>query len=54
MACCLQAARVLPAINSIAILAGQSEKILVLEIGGNNALIVNDSEDLDAAVNLAI
>ncbi|MBQ0956793.1 succinylglutamate-semialdehyde dehydrogenase [Serratia symbiotica] len=35
-------------------LAGQPEKILVLEMGGNNALIVDDSEDLDAAVNLAI
>lgn len=35
-------------------LAGQPEKILVLEMGGDNALIVDDSEDLDAAANLAI
>ncbi|HFO2558756.1 TPA: succinylglutamate-semialdehyde dehydrogenase [Klebsiella pneumoniae] len=34
--------------------AGQPEKILALEMGGNNTLIVNDVTDLDAAVNLAI
>ncbi len=35
-------------------LAGQPEKILALEMGGNNALIVDGFEDRDAAVNLAI
>lgn len=35
-------------------LAGQPEKILALEMGGNNALIVDQAQDLDAAVNLAI
>lgn len=35
-------------------LAGQPEKILALEMGGNNALIVEQVEDRDAAVNLAI
>ncbi|OMQ24437.1 succinylglutamate-semialdehyde dehydrogenase [Serratia oryzae] len=35
-------------------LAGQPEKILALEMGGNNALIVEQIEDRDAAVNLAI
>lgn len=35
-------------------LAGQPEKILALEMGGNNALIVEQVADLDAAVNLAI
>ncbi|KAJ9431818.1 succinylglutamate-semialdehyde dehydrogenase [Pantoea sp. YR343] len=35
-------------------LAGQPEKILALEMGGNNALIVNDLTDINAAVNLAI
>ncbi|WP_447872056.1 succinylglutamate-semialdehyde dehydrogenase [Serratia fonticola] len=35
-------------------LAGQPEKILALEMGGNNALIVEQVEDCDAAVNLAI
>uniref|UniRef100_UPI0035C69E87 succinylglutamate-semialdehyde dehydrogenase n=1 Tax=Serratia quinivorans TaxID=137545 RepID=UPI0035C69E87 len=35
-------------------LAGQPEKILALEMGGNNALIVDQIEDCDAAVNLAI
>jgi len=35
-------------------LAGQPEKILALEMGGNNALIVEQVEDIDAAVNLTI
>ncbi|MFP1795495.1 succinylglutamate-semialdehyde dehydrogenase [Lonsdalea quercina] len=35
-------------------LAGQPEKIIALEMGGNNALIVEDFADRDAAVNLAI
>ena len=35
-------------------LAGQPEKILALEMGGNNALIVEDIADLDAAVHLTI
>lgn len=35
-------------------LAGQPEKILALEMGGNNALIVDNFEHLDAAVNLAV
>ncbi|MGO2507452.1 MAG: succinylglutamate-semialdehyde dehydrogenase [Vibrio hibernica] len=35
-------------------LAGQPEKILALEMGGNNALIVESFEQLDAAVNIAI
>ncbi|AHG22116.1 succinylglutamate-semialdehyde dehydrogenase [Chania multitudinisentens RB-25] len=35
-------------------LAGQPEKILALEMGGNNALIVEQVEDRDAVVNLAI
>lgn len=35
-------------------LAGQPEKILALEMGGNNPLIVEDPEDIDAAVHLAI
>ncbi|MFW5388127.1 succinylglutamate-semialdehyde dehydrogenase [Yersinia sp. 2542 StPb PI] len=35
-------------------LAGQPEKILALEMGGNNALIVEQIVDCDAAVNLAI
>ncbi|MHA3049747.1 succinylglutamate-semialdehyde dehydrogenase [Acinetobacter sp. ANC 4639] len=35
-------------------LAGVPEKILALEMGGNNALIVEDFEDVDAAVNVAI
>lgn len=35
-------------------LAGQPEKILALEMGGNNALIVEQVADCDAAVNLAI
>ncbi|MGO3396774.1 N-succinylglutamate 5-semialdehyde dehydrogenase [Serratia quinivorans] len=35
-------------------LAGQPEKILALEMGGNNALIVDQIEDRDAVVNLAI
>ncbi|WP_024870654.1 succinylglutamate-semialdehyde dehydrogenase [Tolumonas lignilytica] len=36
------------------LLAGQPEKILALEMGGNNALIVDDIADLDAAVHLTI
>ena len=35
-------------------LAGQPEKILALEMGGNNALIVEGYADLDAAVLLTI
>ena len=35
-------------------LAGQPEKILALEMGGNNALIVDDPADIDAAVHLTI
>jgi len=35
-------------------LAGQPEKILALEMGGNNALIVDSFEDLDAAVNITL
>lgn len=35
-------------------LAGAPEKILALEMGGNNALIVHDIVDMDAAVHLAI
>ncbi|WJV53591.1 succinylglutamate-semialdehyde dehydrogenase [Prodigiosinella aquatilis] len=35
-------------------LAGQPEKILALEMGGNNALIVDDVTEIDAAVNLVI
>ncbi len=34
--------------------AGQPEKILALEMGGNNALIVDSYDDPDAAVNLVI
>lgn len=34
--------------------AGRPDKILALEMGGNNALIVEDHTDVDAAVNLAI
>ncbi|AUC06554.1 succinylglutamate-semialdehyde dehydrogenase [Acinetobacter variabilis] len=36
------------------LIAGQPEKILALEMGGNNALIVDDVSDIDAAVHLAI
>lgn len=35
-------------------LAGQPEKILALEMGGNNALIIDEVTDVDAAVNLTI
>ncbi|MDF2777860.1 MAG: astD [Enterobacteriaceae bacterium] len=35
-------------------LAGQPEKILALEMGGNNPLIVDDIADRDAAVHLTI
>lgn len=35
-------------------LAGAPEKILALEMGGNNALIIDHVEDVDAVVNLAI
>jgi len=34
--------------------AGQPEKMLALEMGGNNALIVEDPADLDAAVNITV
>lgn len=35
-------------------LAGAPEKILALEMGGNNALIIDEITDVDAVVNLAI
>lgn len=35
-------------------LAGQPDKMLALEMGGNNALIVDDPDDIDAAVHLAV
>ncbi|ATZ11441.1 succinylglutamate-semialdehyde dehydrogenase [Erwinia amylovora] len=35
-------------------LAGQPEKMLALEMGGNNPLIVEDPHDIDAAVHIAI
>ena len=35
-------------------LAGQPEKILALEMGGNNALIIDEVTDVNAAVNLTI
>ncbi|MFK3707930.1 succinylglutamate-semialdehyde dehydrogenase [Klebsiella sp. NPDC088457] len=35
-------------------LAGQPEKILALEMGGNNSLIIDEVTDVDAAVNLTI
>ena len=35
-------------------LAGQPEKILALEMGGNNSLIVDSFEDLDAAINITL
>ncbi|HBV40714.1 MAG TPA: succinylglutamate-semialdehyde dehydrogenase [Erwinia sp.] len=34
--------------------AGQPEKMLALEMGGNNALIVEDPQSIDAAVHLTI
>jgi len=34
--------------------AGQPEKMLALEMGGNNALIVDDPADIDGAVHIAI
>jgi len=34
--------------------AGQPEKILALEMGGNNPLIVEDPQDIDGAVHLVI
>ncbi|BAN95975.1 succinylglutamic semialdehyde dehydrogenase [Plautia stali symbiont] len=34
--------------------AGQPEKMLALEMGGNNALIVEDPADIDGAVHIAI
>lgn len=34
--------------------AGQPEKMLALEMGGNNALIVEDPADIDAAVHIAL
>ncbi len=33
---------------------GQPEKMLALEMGGNNALIVEDPSDMDAAVHIAL
>lgn len=35
-------------------MAGKPEKMLALEMGGNNALIVDEIDDIDAAVNLTI
>src|SRR5690606_28186601 len=35
-------------------MAGAPEKILALEMGGNNALIIDEVTDIDAVVNLAI
>ncbi|HFZ8996000.1 TPA: succinylglutamate-semialdehyde dehydrogenase [Citrobacter freundii] len=35
-------------------LGGQPEKILALEMGGNNPLIIDDPQDIDAAVHLTI
>ena len=35
-------------------LAGHPEKILALEMGGNNALIIDEITDLDAVVNLTL
>lgn len=35
-------------------LSGQPEKILALEMGGNNALIADEYDNLDAAVNLIV
>ena len=35
-------------------MAGVPEKILALEMGGNNALIIDEAKDIDAVVNLAI
>lgn len=35
-------------------LAGQPQKILALEMGGNNPLIIDDPRDVDAAVHLTI
>jgi succinylglutamic semialdehyde dehydrogenase len=35
-------------------LAGQPQKILALEMGGNNPLIVDEPDDIDAAVHLTI
>ncbi|HFK4604350.1 TPA: aldehyde dehydrogenase family protein, partial [Citrobacter farmeri] len=35
-------------------LAGQPEKILALEMGGNNPLIIEEPADIDAAVHLTI
>lgn len=35
-------------------LAGQPEKMLAMEMGGNNALIVQSYEHLDAAVNIVV
>lgn len=34
--------------------AGQPQKILALEMGGNNPLVVDDPEDIDGAVHIAI
>lgn len=34
--------------------AGSPEKILALEMGGNNALIIHDIEDMNAVINLTI
>jgi len=35
-------------------LAGQPERMLALEMGGNNPLIVEDPDDIDAAVHIAV
>ncbi len=51
-ACCSPAAR-RPVSTSIAT-GGQPEKMLALEMGGNNALIVADAADIDAALHVII
>ncbi|MBC7000027.1 NAD-dependent succinate-semialdehyde dehydrogenase [Cytophaga sp. FL35] len=43
-----------PAGSSVASIAGQEIKKTVLELGGNNALIVFDDADLDAAVEICV
>lgn len=35
-------------------MAGSPDKILALEMGGNNALIIDEAVNIDAVVNLAI
>ncbi|MCS5960983.1 aldehyde dehydrogenase family protein [Klebsiella pneumoniae subsp. pneumoniae] len=52
-ACCSPAAR-RPVFTSIATSAASREKMLALEMGGNNALIVADVADIDAALHVII